>query len=105
MRGLVMRGLICLTLLALVFGGIGWQQAFASKMYWAETSLRKIQRANLDGSNVEDVLIGLSSSTLGTMAFNSLRSPNAYPYNVPQILVTLLSFSRRLIHRYWTAIQ
>jgi len=25
----------------------------------------------------------------GAMAFNSRRSPNVYPYSVPQILVTL----------------
>jgi hypothetical protein len=31
----------------------------------------------------------------GAMAFNSLRSPNVYPYSVPQILVTLI-----LSHRF-----
>ena len=29
----------------------------------------------------------------GTMAFNSQQSPTADPYGVPQILVTLISFS------------
>jgi nitroreductase len=28
----------------------------------------------------------------GAMTFNSRRSPTAYPYGVPQILVTLISF-------------
>ena len=30
------------------------------KMYWTDTGTDKIQRANLDGSNVEDILAGLS---------------------------------------------
>jgi hypothetical protein len=28
----------------------------------------------------------------GAMAFNSLRSPSAFPYSVPQMLVTLISY-------------
>ena len=31
------------------------------KMYWTDHGLAKIQRANLDGSNVENVVTGLSS--------------------------------------------
>ena len=30
-------------------------------MYWTDTGTRKIQRANLNGTNVEDVVIGLGS--------------------------------------------
>ena len=31
-----------------------------SKMYWTDVDTDKIQRANLDGSNVEDLVTGLS---------------------------------------------
>ena len=33
------------------------------KLYWTDNSANKIQRANLDGSNVEDVIIGLNHPT------------------------------------------
>ena len=43
----------------------------AGKVYWARSSSpRKIQRANLDGSEVEDVVDGFSA---GTIAVDSLR--------------------------------
>ena len=32
----------------------------AQKMYWTDEATGKIQRANLDGSNVEDLITGLT---------------------------------------------
>ena len=32
------------------------RQALAQKMYWADESVDKIQRANLDGTSVEDII-------------------------------------------------
>ena len=40
----------------LLFCGIAW--ADANLMYWGDRGINKIQRANLDGSNVEDVVTG-----------------------------------------------
>ena len=41
------------------------------------------------GSPLANRLVRLPMIAQGAMAFNSLRSPNVYPYYVPQILVTL----------------
>ena len=38
------------------------QPAFAAKVYWSSRSTRSIQRANLDGTQKEDVLTGLSNN-------------------------------------------
>lgn len=46
-------------LLLLIFGGTSvarGQEAFAGKMYWTLNWPHKIQRANLDGSEVEDII-------------------------------------------------
>lgn len=45
----------------------------AGKMYWTDTGTGKIQRANLDGSQVEDLLASQSSAPLGL----ALASPVA----------------------------
>ena len=39
------------------FGAFGEDEA--QQMYWTNTEASKIQRANLDGSNVEDLVTGL----------------------------------------------
>ncbi len=42
---------------------IEYNPADGQKIYWTDRSAGKIQRANLDGSNVEDILTGLSAPT------------------------------------------
>ena len=37
-----------------------WERPAPTTLYWTDTGTNKIQRANLDGSQVEDVLTGLS---------------------------------------------
>lgn len=37
-----------------------WERPAPTTLYWTDARTRKIQRANLDGSQVEDVLTGLS---------------------------------------------
>ena len=49
-----------IAILALTFG-IGAPSANAQRMYWPDVSTGKIQRANLDGSNVEDIVTGLNA--------------------------------------------
>ena len=52
-----------LSLLALIVCTVLYSPVIEAqqKMYWTDTGTDKIQRANLDGSNVEDILAGLSS--------------------------------------------
>ena len=49
-----------IAILALTFG-VGLPSANAQKMYWPDVSTGKIQRADLDGSNVEDIVTGLNA--------------------------------------------
>ena len=41
--------------------GLGIFPAHAQKMYWTDSGTGKIQRSDLDGSNVEDLAPGLGS--------------------------------------------
>ena len=54
--------LLCTWVLLVVLGcTAGPDEASATqKMYWADQQTNKIQRANLDGTNVEDLVTGLS---------------------------------------------
>ena len=49
-----------IAILALTLG-FGVPSANAQRMYWPDAGTGKIQRANLDGSNVEDVVTGLNA--------------------------------------------
>ena len=37
--------------------------AVGGKLYWTELGTKKIQRANLDGTSVEDLVTGLNTPT------------------------------------------
>lgn len=55
----VLQGIAGFTLLALMVGGLGQRASAADKIYFSMGS--KIQRANLDGTGVEDVVTGVSA--------------------------------------------
>ena len=50
--------------LILLVAILGVQKATAQKIYWTDSSTDKVQRANLDGSNVEDVIA--NTGTIGS---------------------------------------
>ena len=64
MRQIIIRRILWLVLLVVAVGGTGLQVAVADKMYWADVVTGKIQRANLDGSDIEDVVV-VSSGPYG----------------------------------------
>ncbi len=59
----VERAFVGLAIVAAVIGGVGQREASAGgKMYWTDLGIDKIQRANLDGAGVEDLVTkGLSA--------------------------------------------
>ena len=49
---------MAIVFLIIFFTGFPYQKAFCqSKIYWTDGTVGKIQRANLDGSNVEDLVM------------------------------------------------
>lgn len=56
MRSPTASSVVALALLGLALGS-GPAQAAVQKLYWPDTSFEKIQRANPDGSNVEDLIL------------------------------------------------
>ena len=53
------RIVLILAVFLLVFNAQGISEEVEYKIYWTVLDVNKIQRANLDGSNVEDISIGL----------------------------------------------
>jgi hypothetical protein len=57
MRHAVAQACVGLGMLGVLLSGVGLRAAVAAgKMYWADAGAHKIQRANLDGSKVEDLI-------------------------------------------------
>jgi hypothetical protein len=53
----VERAFVSLAVVAVVIGGIGqWEALGEGKMYWTDLGIDKIQRVNLDGTSLEDVV-------------------------------------------------
>ena len=59
----VERAFVGLAIMAAVIGGVAaWEAWGGGKMYWTDLGIDKIQRANLDGTGVEDLITrGLSA--------------------------------------------
>ncbi len=58
-----MKNLTKILIPTLAFSFGIFSNAFAQKMYWTDIGTDKIQRADLDGSNVEDIVAGLTGVT------------------------------------------
>ena len=58
----IVRAGVGLLILAMVSGSLAGEAAAqtAQKMYWTDLNTGKIQRANLDGSAIQDLVTGLS---------------------------------------------
>jgi hypothetical protein len=62
----VEHAFVGLVVMAVVIGGVGqWEALGDGKMYWTDAGSSKIQRANLDGTSVEDLLVTYSSGPMG----------------------------------------
>lgn len=56
----------------LVFGA---DRLHAQKIYWTDSVAGKIQRANLDGSNIEEIVSGLSTAVYITLDIPVIDPP------------------------------
>ncbi len=65
-----MRRLSTTTIQALITIGLTVSTASAQKMYWADSSSGKIQRANLDGTNIEDLVSAEEANNPGAIALD-----------------------------------
>lgn len=57
----IMHVVMGLAVLAVLVGVAGHQEAMAGKMYWTDAWTDEVQRANLDGTGVEDLVAGVSN--------------------------------------------
>jgi hypothetical protein len=61
----VERAFVGLAIVAAVIGGVAaWEAWGGGKMYWTDAGSSKLQRANLDGTSVEDLIITYSSGPM-----------------------------------------
>ena len=57
MRPAAGRVLMGLAVVVMISSGVGqWAAVAGGKMYWSDVGSRKIQRANLDGTGMEDLV-------------------------------------------------
>jgi ferric-dicitrate binding protein FerR (iron transport regulator) len=60
----VERMLLGLAVVAVVVGAVGQSETWGGKIYCTDTGSSKIQRANLDGTSVEDLIFTHSSGPM-----------------------------------------